>query len=582
MCYNIFWVKAMNKNNYYKKTFSYFKSEKNYILLYAIISLVIVAVNTITPVLEAKGLKAITVVDLSLMLKISLLIMIISIFNEFIRYFYNLISRKIQNHVEIKIKEDVSKELFCLEMKNFDKEGTGFFANRIENEPRVLASIFESLRFGLINFLTSIGVFIYVFFISPILGLFFLISSIILFYINFKRTKKWEEERKKDKEMRERYASNFGELIRGIKDIKVLNLKNFLIKKTIKEQKELILYDYEISKRDQKAYILIGLVHSMIDFLLIVIGVILIYFNMLSGTSFLIIYMYKHKVIYFLSDINSIYRRYKEFNLSLERLYEVIDGGKYLKEKFGTKKLENIKGYIEFKNVSFGYNDNKVLKNVDFKINTCETIGIVGKSGVGKTTIINLINKLYNLDDGSILIDDVNINEIAEDSLKKSIATITQNPYIFNMSIKDNLKIAKVDATDLEIEEKCKLCALDEYINSLPEKYDTLVGENGVILSGGLKQRLSIARALLKDSKIIMLDEATSSLDNETQDYIHNSIKKIKKDFTIIIIAHRLSTVIDCDKILVIDDGKVVGFDKHDNLIKTNQVYKKLYKKELV
>ena len=160
-------------------------------------------------------------------------------------------------------------------------------------------------------------IFIYVFFISPILGLFFLISSIILFYINFKRTKKWEEERKKDNEMRERYASNFGELIRGIKDIKVLNLKNFLIKKTIKEQKELILYDYEISKRDQKAYILIGLVHSMIDFLLIVIGVILIYFNMLSGTSFLIIYMYKHKVIYFLSDINSIYRRYKEFNLSL-------------------------------------------------------------------------------------------------------------------------------------------------------------------------------------------------------------------------------------------------------------------------
>lgn len=160
--------------------------------------------------------------------------------------------------------------------------------------------------------------------------------------------------------------------------------------------------------------------------------------------------------------------------------------------------------------------------------------------------------------DGSIFIDGVDINEISEDSLRENITTIIQNSYIFNMTIKENLKIVDSEATDEELEEKCKLCAMDEYINSLPQKYDTLVGENGVILSGELKQRLSIARALLKDSKIIMLDEATSSLDNETQDYIHHSIKKIRKDYTIIIIAHRLSTVIDCDRILVMDQGKVL------------------------
>ena len=149
------------------------------------------------------------------------------------------------------------------------------------------------------------------------------------------------------------------------------------------------------------------------------------------------------------------------------------------------------------------------------------------------------------------------------------------------MSIKDNLKIANPKASDKEIAEKCKQCALDEYISSLEKGYDTMVGENGVILSGGLKQRLAIARAILKNSKIIMLDEATSSLDNETQDFIHHSIKKIRKDYTIFIIAHRLSTVIDCDKILVLNEGKIVGFDTHENLVKSNKYYHNLYEKEL-
>lgn len=318
------------------------------------------------------------------------------------------------------------------------------------------------------------------------------------------------------------------------------------------------------------------------DCLFIILGIVLLRYNMITGASFLVIYMYKSRAVYFLDDINNLYRDYKSFNLSLERLYELIDDTKYPKEKFGTTKLKNIQGSIEFKNVSFGYDDNQVLKRVSFKINSCETIGIVGKSGVGKTTIINLINKLYNANEGSILIDETNINDITEESLRENISTITQNPYIFNVSIKDNLKIANPKATDKEIKEKCQLCALDEYINTLPKKYNTLVGENGVILSGGLKQRLAIARAILKNSKILILDEATSSLDNETQDYIHHSIKKIRKDYTIIIIAHRLSTVIDCDKILVIDDGKIVGFDTHENLIKSNKVYKRLYKKELI
>ena len=150
------------------------------------------------------------------------------------------------------------------------------------------------------------------------------------------------------------------------------------------------------------------------------------------------------------------------------------------------------------------------------------------------------------------------------------------------MTVKENIKIVNPDITDEEMIEKCKLAELHDYIETLPQKYDTMLGENGVILSGGLKQRLAIARALVKNSEIILLDEATSSLDNEVQEHVMSAIKNISKEYTILIIAHRLSTIKDCDKILVINDGTVSGYDTHDNLIKSNLIYKKLYKKELI
>jgi len=572
----------MNKKKYYKKIFNYFKMEKKHIIIYLVLSLILVGINTLTPIIEAKGLTAITKTNLSDMIKYAVLILIINFVSHIMYYANNLVGTKMHDNVELKIKSDVSMKIFDLEIKNFDKEGTGFFINRIESEPARLSGVFSNIRYSVTGLLTSIGVFIYVFWISSIFGLFFLLASLVLFYLNLRRTKRWEREKKTLNNYSEKYASNFSELIRGIKDIKVLNLKNIMVRKTIASQKEIIDFEYESRKNDEKINVLENGIRYLTNFLMIVLGVILIKNGSLSGANFLIIYMYKYSAMYFIDNISDIYRNIKDFNISLERLYELIDGTKYPKEKFGSKTISNFKGSIEFKNTKFGYDEIDVLKGLSFKVNKNETIGIVGKSGVGKTTIFNLINKLYNVSNNQIFIDGIDINELDEDSIRENISTITQNPYIFNMSIKDNLKLVNPKLTNKEMIEKCKLCLLDEYVNSLDKKYDTLVGENGVILSGGLKQRLAIARALIKNSKIILLDEATSSLDNEAQDYIHNSIRKIKKDHTILIIAHRLSTVIDCDKILVVDDGKIVGFDTHSNLIENNKVYKRLYRKELI
>ena len=305
--------------------------------------------------------------------------------------------------------------------------------------------------------------------------------------------------------------------------------------------------------------------------------------NYLSIANFVIIYMYKDRLLELLSYCSYLIELTKKFNVAATRVFEIIDDEKFKKEIFGNKILDKINGDFEFRDVSFSYNEDKVvLKNINFKIHANETVAFVGKSGSGKSTIFSLLNRLYSIDSGEILIDNININDLTKDSIRNNMSIITQNPYIFNFSIRDNLKLVKDDMTDEEMVEACKLACLHDFIMTLKDGYDTIVGEGGITLSGGQRQRLAIARALLKKTEIILFDEATSALDNETQASIQKAINNMKGEYTILIIAHRLSTVIDSDRIILIDDGKILDEGTHDELIKNNEFYKKLYEKELV
>lgn len=264
---------------------------------------------------------------------------------------------------------------------------------------------------------------------------------------------------------------------------------------------------------------------------------------------------------------------------SVERIFEIFDTTKETC-KDGESELKEMKGGIIFDNISFSYDKEPILKNISFDINHGDKIAFVGETGVGKSTIASLLLRFYEPDNGDIYINGLNIKDIKLESLRKNIGYVSQDVFLFSDTIRENIRFGKRGAKDGEIETAARLAGIHNFIDNLSEGYDTEVGERGVKLSGGEKQRIAIARAVLKDAPILLLDEATSNLDRNTERNIIKSIEKLSLNKTLIIIAHRLSTIKDVDKIIVLDKGKIVDSGKHKELIKGSDIYKKLYQTE--
>ncbi|PDH18883.1 MAG: ABC transporter permease [Pelagibacterales bacterium MED-G44] len=265
------------------------------------------------------------------------------------------------------------------------------------------------------------------------------------------------------------------------------------------------------------------------------------------------------------------------------RVLPIIDDINEIEDKPNAEKLKLKEGNVEFNNVSFEYNKGElqILKSIDLKIPGKKMTSLVGHSGAGKSTILNLIPRFYNIYEGDIKIDNQSIYKSTISSLRENISLVSQDTTLFDDTIKNNIAYANLKASKEEIIEAAKFSFASEFIDKLPKKYDTLIGENGIRLSGGEKQRLSIARAILKKSPIILLDEATSSLDAETESKIQKAINFLTEGRTTIVIAHRLSTILNSDKIYVIDSGQVVGEGKHNELLINSKIYKNFYDKQI-
>ena len=267
-----------------------------------------------------------------------------------------------------------------------------------------------------------------------------------------------------------------------------------------------------------------------------------------------------------------------------KRILPIVDNKRNIVDDNEAKTLKLTKGTVKFKDIKFQYTSKKegvMLKSINLNIEGGKMTSLVGHSGAGKSTILNLIPRFYDCISGDILIDENSIYKTTISSLRKNISVVSQDTTLFDDTIKNNIAYAKLDAEDKDIIEVAKLSYADDFINKLPDKYDTVIGENGVRLSGGEKQRLSIARAMLKKSQIVLLDEATSSLDAETESKIQKAINYLTKDRTTLVIAHRLSTILNSDKIYVIDNGSVIDEGNHQELIKDSKIYKNFYEKQI-
>ena len=301
--------------------------------------------------------------------------------------------------------------------------------------------------------------------------------------------------------------------------------------------------------------------------------------NVNNFFSFLAAMMLAYQPVRSLSTLNVI------FNQGISaagRILPVIDTQKIIKNIDGAKDIDIKNANIKFKDIQFCYTkkDGEVLKKVNLDFDGGKMTSLVGHSGAGKSTILSLIPRFYDPESGDIIIDNQSIYDVTLDSLRNSISLVSQETTLFDDTIKNNIKYANLDATDEQIYEAAKLSHCDEFINKLPEKYGTLIGEDGVRLSGGEKQRISIARAMLKKSTIILLDEATSSLDSETETKIQDALKILTKNKTTIVIAHRLSTILNSSKIYVIDSGEVIDNGKHEELLVKSKIYKNYHDKQ--
>ena len=373
------------------------------------------------------------------------------------------------------------------------------------------------------------------------------------------------------------------EVIKGTRMIKIYQQENFE-------------FDRSVKKIDERTNIQIKIMNIIIratPIMEVLTGIMIGGFIYISGLmiangqmqinnffSFLTAMMLAYQPIRSLATINMLFN---QGAVGADRVFNVLDAEPDIKDINSASNLNIKKGSIKFEEVSFSYKNTieQAIKNINFSVEGGTTVALVGHSGAGKSTIVNLLPRFYDPNKGKVYIDDQNIKSVKLSSLRKNISMVSQDIILFDDTVHANIAYADRSASKEQIQEACNFAAASEFIEKLPQKFGTIIGENGVRLSGGEKQRISIARAFLKNSPIILLDEATSSLDAESEEKVQNALINLTKNKTTLVIAHRLSTIIRADKIILINRGEIADFGTHAELLKSSMIYKNLYSKQL-
>tara|TARA_Y100000590_G_scaffold458756_1_gene614216 strand:+ start:897 stop:2639 length:1743 start_codon:yes stop_codon:yes gene_type:complete len=499
-------------------------------------------------------------------------------------YFSRVLMIGVAEEVKTRVQKDMMKALIAADTKLIETKHTGKFVSNLTNDVGMLTSLISTVILNIFkDSLTLIGLLGVMFYQNWKLSLLAIImiplASVSARALGKRITKITEEMLVKAGF----FTTHLVEIFRNHKLIKIFQAEKY------ENSRAEIQLDGLKEKHKKMATVLVRAQPIMETLTGIMIASLIFYSGKLINNneleinnffSFLAAMMLAYQPVRSLATLNMAIN---QGLTAAKRVLPIVDIVNEIQDKPGSQDLKLSKGGINFVNVNFKYNveERIVLKSGNLNIEGGKMTALVGHSGAGKSTILNLIPRFYDCDSGDILIDNQSIYQSSIYSLRKNISLVSQEISLFDDTVKNNIAYAKLDATDEEIKLASKNSFANDFIEKLPNKYNTIIGENGVRLSGGEKQRLSIARAMLKKSPIILLDEATSSLDSETENKIQNAISLLTKNKTTIVIAHRLSTVLNADKIYVIDAGEIVAEGNHENLLLNSSIYKNFYEKQI-
>jgi len=561
----------------FKDLFKYSKENKKSYIIGTIFMTIFVITAMIYTTMNSKLIANIMSLNIEKATKLVIICALIRIFSiTFCHNQYRKIVIRTGEKISASIQKRIYYKVLSLSMNSFENMKSGKIFTTIKAADSGMMSTISSLLQETAYVATSAVMLIIIYFIDWKIGIGVTIISglsLFLFKVQLNKSKKYLHD---EFEYCDDYSTLVNETTRGIREIKALDLKEKCYK--IFEKDIDNLKDVRTTRR------LLGKNVNTAKWTIRIIGdsIILLYIIEKLRNSNLDVETAMLLITYMTNIVDDVFHRIiehdfgiSEFTANMKRIKTLLEDDRLEKEKFGKDSYEVVNGNIEFKNVSFKYNESnrKVLDNMSFSMQSKEKNAIIGMSGEGKTTIFKLLLKQYDDYEGTILIDGHDIQSLSEKSLRNAITIVNQEPMLFNMSIKNNLLMVNSKASEDEIKEACRLANIDEFIETLPGKYDEIIEENNNNLSVGQKQRLAIARAILKDTPIILFDEVTSSLDKNSKKQIEKAIEEISKIKTIIVIAHTLDSVENFDNIIVIKEGEISEQGSHAELLGQKGLY---------
>ena len=484
----------------------------------------------------------------------------------------------VKNGLLKKLRENLYSKVLLMPISYFLNKKKGDLMSRITADIlEIQTSYLSILELMVREPLTILFTLIVMFTISPSLTLFVILFIPISGFIISIIGKKLRKDSKEVQQQQSNFLSIIDETISGQKVIKSFISESFFLKKFDEINNLLFRYSNKVVNRKNLAGPFSEFMGILVIGVLLWFGGKMVLINAsISGTTFIVFMGLAYNILTPAKNLSKSFYSIKKGNAAAERVFEIIEYSKEINDQGRSIDMNEFKDKIRFNDLEFSYGESKIIDKLSFTINKGESIALVGSSGSGKTTIANLLNGFFNANSGNIIIDGINITDIKRESLYKNISIVTQESILFNDTIFNNIKIGNLDSNREDIINAAKEANAHDFIKDQVNGYDTVIGDYGNKLSGGQKQRLTIARAMLKSPSILILDEATSSLDSESEKKIQDAINKLMYGKTSLIIAHKFSTIKKCDKIILIDKGRIVAQGTHDELINSNSLYKNM------